>query len=222
MPAIGVRSSCETVAMNSVFASSSPRSLVRSRNAYTMPSALRTATNESQSSAPPTSSGSVTGATGAPPSETGIWAAIVSQPCRTSVTGWSRAASVERPVSRTAAPFQSLTRPSASTRKIPSPTASSTFAARSRSAATASARTRAAASACPALCRRALRTAAPINATSASPSASWSCVYGSPSLISWTTPTTRPSCLTGSIIAARVPGGPVSGTLRTVPSRSTS
>jgi hypothetical protein len=40
--------------------------------------------------------------------------------------------------------------------------------------------------------------------------------------MTWTTPTTLPSCLTGAIIAARVGGGPSSGSFRKVPSRSTS
>ena len=41
-------------------------------------------------------------------------------------------------------------------------------------------------------------------------------------VITWTTPTTFPSCLTGTIIAARVGGGPSSGSFRNVPSPSTS
>ena len=91
---------------------------------------------------------------------------------------------------------------------MPSPTASSTLAARSRSAATASAVASAASSRRRSAWRRAFRSAAPMSATRPSTISSCSAENSVPAVITWTTPTTFPSCLTGTIIAACVGGGP--------------
>ena len=138
-----------------------------------MPFGLRTATNESQSSLPSTSTGSVTGRASSASSEIGIWAATACQPASTSPAWRPTTSSRERPVTSSAARFQNRSTPSASTIITPSATASSTRAACSRAAAVASARALAAASACACSWSRALRTAAAIRPTR--PSASSSC-----------------------------------------------
>src|SRR6478672_2813207 len=127
-----------------------------------MPFGLRTATNESQSSLPSTSTGSVTGRASSASSEIGISAAIASQSFSTSPAARPTTSSRARSVISSAERFQKRSLPSPSTIVTPSPTASSTRAACSRAAAVASARALAAASACACSWSRALRTAAAI------------------------------------------------------------
>ena len=133
MDASGVRSSCETVATNSVRIVSSRRSFVTSLNAYTVPSVNATPVMESQSSRPSMSSGTVSAraiSACSPGREaTGTSGPTFCQPESATSAECPHMSPEARPVIASAAVFHRRMTPSESIRKTPSPTCESTRAA---------------------------------------------------------------------------------------------